>query len=176
MKVIFLDVDGVLNSKKSMLRNYYAGVHVRGIGEDRTDWPDTIMVERVNNIIKETDAEIVLSSAWRHVGINKMQEYFRAWGICKSIIDFTPKLYVKRGIEILQWLSNESGKSAEQCCIIDDDSDMLNLMPLLIKTNYIVGIQDIDVEKAITLLNQVEIWNEIIPNLHQMSMSGDSII
>lgn len=166
-KVLFLDIDGVLNSKESMLRNYHAGVHVQGIDEDRTDWPDSIMVERVNRIISETDVEIILSSAWRCIGLNKMQWYFKQWDILKPILEFTPKLYKERGIEILTWLEQTlTGNNVEQFCIIDDDSDMLELVPFLVKTNPEIGIQDTDVMKAIQILNHKETWREYLQNMH----------
>ena len=52
MKVLFLDIDGVLNTPKS-IRQY--GV----------DYIDPILVALVSNIVGATGAKIVLSSTWR---------------------------------------------------------------------------------------------------------------
>ena len=53
MKVIFLDIDGVLNCQSSKSR---CGVYV-GIDADK--------VARLREIVDETGAKIVLSSSWR---------------------------------------------------------------------------------------------------------------
>lgn len=56
MKVIFLDIDGVLNTLDTFVRKKHLHGNVE-IDEDR--------VLRLKQIIDETDAKIVLSSSWR---------------------------------------------------------------------------------------------------------------
>lgn len=52
MKVLFLDIDGVLNTPKMT-------------GRFGTDFIDNILVALVARIVNETEAKIVLSSSWR---------------------------------------------------------------------------------------------------------------
>ena len=61
MKVIFLDVDGVLNTSKTFIE--------RKEKHDKTGiWDleiDEFRVEYLKQIIDATDAKVVLSSAWK---------------------------------------------------------------------------------------------------------------
>jgi hypothetical protein len=52
MKVLFLDIDGVLNTPKMT-------------GRFGFDFIDTVLVALVARIVKETECKIVLSSTWR---------------------------------------------------------------------------------------------------------------
>ena len=58
MKVIFLDIDGVMNCRRSVKAD---------IANDRRPYSsfDPDCVNALNQIIKETDAVIVVSSVWR---------------------------------------------------------------------------------------------------------------
>jgi HAD domain in Swiss Army Knife RNA repair proteins len=53
MKVIFLDVDGVLNSKKTPNPGKFPYI------------VDPILLSRLLELLRLTDAKIVLSSTWR---------------------------------------------------------------------------------------------------------------
>ena len=55
MKIIFLDVDGVLNSQDLLER----------CGEDKLVPIDEENIRCLKEIVDETGAEIVLSSSWR---------------------------------------------------------------------------------------------------------------
>lgn len=101
MKVIFLDIDGVLNGINYVKDSGKFGVVV-----------DPERMELLKTIVKETDAKIVLSSSWREhwnstpnncdeIGaeINKI---FREQKL--SIYDKTPELRFKRAEEIKAWL------------------------------------------------------------------------
>lgn len=135
MKVIFLDIDGVLNTVQSEIywgskqENHYL-----------LFCPITIL--NLNRILKEVpDVKIVISSSWR-VGstIKELKEIFSKNLIDESfIIDKTPFLGydVDRGIEINQWLSKNS---VESFVIIDDDDDMCDLSFHLFKTNPYEGL------------------------------------
>ena len=58
MKVIFLDIDGVLNNQTLL---YHYGL----------DYIDGDMVELLKHVVSATGAEIVLSSSWRLDGYSK---------------------------------------------------------------------------------------------------------
>ena len=56
-KYIFLDIDGVLNTHKSMVLPMMIDNHQQF---------DPACVEALNNIIQATDAKIVITSSWRN--------------------------------------------------------------------------------------------------------------
>ena len=132
MKIIFLDIDGVLNNHNTL-------------GESLNWEPD--LVEILNRVIKETKAKIVLSSTWRWI------ERYR--NIIKNdmkidFIDVTPKLWEERGHEIQAWLDENP---VENFIILDDDSDMVHLMPHLLQTDGEFGLTDEIADEAIKRLS-----------------------
>lgn len=105
MKVLFLDIDGVLNNKGSIQR----------FRTNQTFDPEN--VKQINRICSETDARIVVSSNWREGNaLWVMQGALGHKGITGRIIDLTPDLKALegmaedryqlrvRGIEIQRWL------------------------------------------------------------------------
>lgn len=58
MKVIFLDIDGVLNSN-----DWY--VKTRGVGGYNGGDIDPECIELINDLIDATGAKIIMSSSWR---------------------------------------------------------------------------------------------------------------
>ena len=70
MKVIFLDIDGVLNTHESAttLRESFVERGADLMGFNRFD---KNCVARVNRITDETGAKIVISSSWRHTCVLK---------------------------------------------------------------------------------------------------------
>ena len=61
MKVVFLDVDGVLNTSKTFERVYYS---FKNTGKKELEI-DSFRLEYLREIIDETDSKLVLSSTWR---------------------------------------------------------------------------------------------------------------
>jgi len=135
MKIIFLDIDGVLNNQI-----FYTE---RSQGERNPDGVKTLggdiderCVALLNHLIEQTGAKVVISSTWRHSGIEYCREHLEAKGFKGEIIDVTPGLRHEgcvRGNEIHHWIN----KNAEMLCgsrvgadfkeyvIFDDDGDML---------------------------------------------------
>ena len=149
MKIIFLDIDGVLNCE-SAYRNGECQ-YQEWIWEDgRKDHYQRFCVrskELLNKLIDETDAKIVISSTWRHSGIEFMKKVWVMEEMSGEIIGITPSLRTKgldipRGLEIAYFLNNDlqfnhinwdeviqqeymDKSGVENYIIIDDDSDML---------------------------------------------------
>ena len=118
-KIIFCDVDGVLNSRQYML----------SLGSDKWDDPDNQIdpatVVRLNKITNTTGAQIVVSSTWRYAFINDAQGLYRLQdlmlqrGIDADIIGMTPDLASlqggiflangTRGTEIQAWIDDNPG-------------------------------------------------------------------
>jgi hypothetical protein len=151
MKVIFLDIDGVLNCEdayRSGECKYTEWINHRGDNDHHQSFCSWSK-KWLNKLIEETDAKIVISSTWRHSGIEFMQSVWKHENMCGEIIGITPSFRgdikgytIPRGCEIDHYLENDLkfnhinwDKSIQQeyinksgvdnYIIIDDDSDML---------------------------------------------------
>jgi hypothetical protein len=102
MKAIFLDNDGVIclsnnwgsrHKKQKKLGKRPTFTHTNQIPvEYRFDNFDKKAIEILNEILEETDAEIVVSSDWRqHATLEELGEYYLAQGIIKAPIGITNK-------------------------------------------------------------------------------------
>lgn len=145
MKVLFLDIDGVLNSEK-----YYQN------GRTNLSYPlseiDPASVDLINYIVSETGCKIVLSSSWRLNGLNECNNIFKKVGLPK-IYDITPIHSVRgcRGEEIQEWLKT---KQVESYVILDDDRDMLpEQQPHFINTYFVTGVTKENANQCIKILN-----------------------
>lgn len=154
MRLIFLDVDGVLNSVSFWITRY-----VRGQSQI-----DPEAVAYLNELTDQTGANLVISSAWRHRGIKEMRRILKANGVRASVVGLTPSLEHKdsgsplwispgRGIEIAAWLQ-ASKRAVESFVILDDDNDMGDLLPRLVRTDYHIGLTPTDAMKARDMLEQ----------------------
>ena len=116
MKVIFLDIDGVLNV----------------IPQGRDKWGALFhphLVDNLKRIIDATGAKIVISSTWRMGNeLHGMKEMWRDRGLPGEVVGVTPNFMYKtgstlqRGKEIDAYL--EEHPQITNYVIIDDDSDM----------------------------------------------------
>lgn len=126
MKVIFLDVDGVLNCA----RDYE--VFMDGDGFFRIN---KILVERLQKIVDSTGCKLVLSSSWR-----KLQggpEFVEQMGL--TLYGSTDDMGKCRGEEIQRWL--DIHPEVTQYVILDDDSDMLqHQLPNFVQTDFEHGL------------------------------------
>jgi hypothetical protein len=165
MKVIFLDIDGVLNSGDNMRALHRLKVN-HGIGETRDQHGqlfDDRCVNFLDCIIRETGAKLVISSTWRRAGLDKMKSMWNDRGLPGEVIDITPTTQdpeiceryfqpgADRGYEIQEWLENHP--EVEQYVILDDDSDMLHHQPF-VKCGGHYGITFSVMTDAISILNK----------------------
>lgn len=157
-KVIFLDIDGVLNQDNG-------GPKI-----------EECFVKRLAHIVEETGAELVLSSSWRsayasHINpeynyqnkdvallIAMLDQYHL------SIMDVTPDLTsgpYARPLEIRAWLLEQG--DLERFVILDDDifwawnwlgDSFVCTTHLNDKGKCVYGMTDEDAEKAIEILNK----------------------
>jgi hypothetical protein len=112
MKVIFLDIDGVLNCHKTPNPRKFPYV----IGDG--------LLARFRQLIERTGASAVLSSTWRYdpAGIFSAKRY----GV--PFIDITPDMPNEpRCKEILEWLRNHP--EVTRYVVIDDEDDELEGLP-----------------------------------------------
>ena len=138
MKIIFLDFDGVIVTRKT---RYQTG--------------DSSCIAALNHITDQTGALIVVSSCWR-IGreVIELREQLSGWGVTGKVLDRTPHDWnLDRGAEIQMWIDSYQREDITHSVILDDDSDVRHLMPKLIQTNTEFGLAMEDAEKAIQLLN-----------------------
>lgn len=136
-KIVFLDMDGVLNC-----RRFRSSAKWNGIDPDR--------VKRLNTLIERTQAEVVISSSWRYAhSPEKMQELLSGCGFTGKIIGDIPKLHTSRHTEIKRWLDEQYLPC--NFVILDDDEDA----GVGLEYNYVNvpdGLEDEHVEKAVRIL------------------------
>lgn len=150
MKVLFLDIDGVLTSHASCAKDKVL-VEWQLPEERLVDDFDVNCVQSLKDIINKTNANIVISSAWRKLfGINTLIKHLNKYGIT-NIIGATPELIDYRGNEIQAWL-NEN-KDVDKFVILDDNDDMLHLSKYLVQTNWKIGLEECQAKLAIEVLN-----------------------
>lgn len=154
MKVIFLDVDGVLNSIPT----------IRRFGPD---FIDPVLVTLIAWIVRETGAEIVLSSSWR-LDAKDTELVKSALAAEKlSIIDVTPHhsapmKWIPRSQEIMEWIE-KCGK-VEKFAIIDDDNSA-EIFGNFFQTDENRGITVDIAEKVINFLGVKSSGTETINGL-----------
>lgn len=155
--VIFLDVDGVLNSI-----DYAERCNAEGRRWGGHHFIDPAAVARLDALVRATGARVVVSSSWR-IGTRtwKLQRLLAEKGFTGRLDGRTPILRpwrggrgrtrIERGDEIACWMS-QHGIEAERVVILDDDSDMAHLAPRLVRTAHGLGLTDGDVALALALL------------------------
>lgn len=116
-KVLFLDIDGVLNSQRTLMATGSYPFCFDEHNKARFDW---IAVGLIRKLCEKEDASIVLSSSWRH---GKGSVHQCANGLDLPIFDKTPSLPGVRGEEIQDWLNRHP--EVTHYAIVDDNSDML---------------------------------------------------
>lgn len=164
-KIIFLDIDGVLNTK------YWYTQMVQNTPTDEYGYAfDPKAVANLKSIVDETGADIVISSSWKCMGLSQMEEMWRDRSLPGKIIGITPnsvsdemllnadidsiELFHIRGEEIKQWLT-KYGKQVSNYAIIDDMDNMLSEQQShFVQTNPEVGITEEDAKKVIMILNK----------------------
>lgn len=142
IKVIFLDIDGVLNNRKTF-EKYRKSII----------W-DKECIDRLNKITRITGAKIVISSMWR-IYDEHTHAYENRMGIEGNIIGETPNLFWQikdtcRGDEIQLWL--DKNPYVSKFIILDDDNDMGHLLPHLIQTDTHIGLTNEETEIVIARL------------------------
>lgn len=165
MKVIFLDIDGVLNSQEYFINNHeeellYNKLFYRNKNKiSNEEWLkiklldiDFYKLQLVKYIISETDAKIVISSSWRTLKIYPLiEEYLVNQGL--TIIGVTPYINGNRGKEIREYLKENN--EIEDFIVLDDEifEDFNELENNLIKTDfYNEGLTYEHVKEAINVL------------------------
>lgn len=166
MKLIFLDIDGVLNS------NIWNDNHPDEISEGRCI--DLEKVVLLAKLVQETDAKIVLHSGWRFwfdenmnplrrealylvnlLGEQMLFLYDRTPDLTTEEIRISKKFSLVKALEILEWLKLHDGIDNY---IVLDDLELHNKEIELhqIKADASKGLTDENVIEAIRFLNHID--------------------
>jgi hypothetical protein len=158
MKVIFLDIDGVLNSEEFLKNNQGEAI-------------DRMNVSILKDIINKTGALIVMSSAWRlWFDDNMMPKEGYSQCLHDILREFDIKIFGKtpdysteeirtsrtfshvKAKEIIAWLNENQG--VEKYVVIDDlDLKNEEINAHLVRTNGQVGITEKDAMRVVDMIS-----------------------
>jgi len=154
--ILFLDVDGVLNSNEHKTRGDVWGM-------------SGYHISQLARVLRATGCQIVVSSSWRRGGIGPGSDFYEqliehAFGgaILREVIDSTPlgeKLWTdgayNRGWEIAHWLGEHPGVTC--FAIVDDDEDAGSYAPeRFVQTTMRSGLTPALADRLIALLCESE--------------------
>jgi hypothetical protein len=147
-KYLFLDIDGVLNSERSVAaygRLTHAGRVKQDMVTGKTPEPmwDEMAVGLLRTAQEMIGFKIVISSTWRRTfSLQDFHAIFDlyGWDTRGIIVGKTGENIGCRGEQIKAWL-NCHATYPYHYCIIDDDSDMLEHQEdFFVKTNFRNGL------------------------------------
>ena len=146
MKVIFLDIDGVLNSFSTLPEK----------DEGLVGWLDQSNTVFLNDIVQSTNSYLVVSSTWRlQKTTGEIQELLAKAGCQGVVLDSTPNLKhkkKKRFEEIHSWLQ-ATKYNIEKFVILDDETYMGDLSEYHIQTDSQYGLTQKNSSDAVEILN-----------------------
>ena len=166
-KVIFLDFDGVLNTRKYQ-------DHLKADGERRADEfgllfdPDA--VENLRKIVEAVpDVYIVINSTWKYDGLDTMRTMWKKRGLPGAIHSITPSyvpdfstfipddmsidMLAGKGYDIKQWIEDYTPKGCHYVILDDDHRILPEQMPHLIQIDGNVGLTEEDSIRVIKMLS-----------------------
>lgn len=153
IKVLFLDIDGVLNCESTRERlGEGFGIYAAFMGIDLR------LLDLLKRwLIEHPDVNVVLSSSWRLD--KRMAEEVQRQGI--EYIDMTADLG-QRGKEIDDWLSRHV---VTHYAILDDIQQFRgHQQPHFVQTSYIHGLRQKNLDKVASIL---ELENPLSPHQKQ---------
>ena len=161
-KVIFLDIDGVLNS------NFWNADHQREISDGK--YIDTEKVKLLSKLVKKSEASIILHSGWRFWFGADLKPLRQEAGYLADLLEkegmvvagMTPDLTTEeirktkrfskvKADEILMWLNNHP--ETENWVVLDDlELHNDDVAKFQVMTDPEQGLTEEDVEKALVIL------------------------
>lgn len=167
-KIIFLDLDGVLNTEHNQNMLMYQG---KAWKDKHGAFFDPEVVAELKRIVEETRADIVIESSWKYLGLEAMQQMWSDRNMPGNVIDVTPSyasdnwlLHADlddvdsertqwKGVEIASWIADNLHGEVRYV-IIDDEYVILDSqLPHFILTNPYDGITPGLADRAIKILN-----------------------
>lgn len=121
MKVIFLDIDGVLNTDATYKR--WWAQHGDPLGKPLDDLHGLLepaLCQRIADTARKAEATIVVSSSWRRLfDATELIDFLGEHGIVAAGV--TPTLVSRRGEAAVAWLA-ANGIDRGDCVMVDDAS------------------------------------------------------
>lgn len=161
-KYLFLDIDGVLNSERTVFaykKLVHAG-HIKHdilLGLNTKSFFDPIAVLLLKTAQEQIGFKIVISSTWRYsLGVSDFVAMFKEyeWDTEGVIIGKTDTEGPNRGSEIQRWLENHA-KYPYNYCILDDSSDMLDAqLNNFVQTSFEDGFSFDNFEKMFAIFDE----------------------
>lgn len=149
-RIVFLDIDGVLNST-AWWRESKTVPHVDSQIDPRA-------VALLNEIAPPETTRIVVSSTWRLMGFGPVSDVLRRVGVLARVIGVTEDLSedYARGKEIAMWLDKHGVRDAAYV-VLDDDFDAgLGHGDRFVRTDVRRGLTPEHVAKARAILDRSE--------------------
>lgn len=148
MRILFLDVDGVLNDPTFLLDSFDG--FSEGTWEENVD-PDR--VAHVNRVVDETGARIVICSDWRYLmPLHRLQSVLSGRGLASRLFGRTPGLRdADRGLECAAWIGSFR-RRVTSFAVVDDRWDFRPIRRRHVRTDAQLGLTKDDAERAIRLL------------------------
>lgn len=174
MRIIFLDIDGVLNS--TMWMNSCAR---NDIDDVQTLMVDPVCVLLICQICKDLDAKIVITSSWRTGSLQSTMQELRQYKALVPLLEYvigeTPYRdrtaqsdNVHRGIEIKYWIELFE-EDIDEYVIIDDDTDFLDEQSQhLVNVNPTYGFTMIDAIEVVRLFSEDVV--QYFSKIHKISL------
>lgn len=150
MRVLFLDIDGVLNSRAYVER---AGWDPPLGSRDDLHILDPSAIALLNAVVAATGAVVVISSSWRITyDLAALQSMFEQRGFTGRLIDVTPELPGRqRSREIAAWLA--ATPAVESFAIVDDIDDAgVGYAPYFVQTTFETGLTADHADELVRIL------------------------
>lgn len=152
MPVLFLDVDGVLNTTESQ------------IDGGMTNFTEEA-VSAVKTLVEEAAFNVVVSSTWRADSLPLLKKALEARGVGElsaRIVGGTPTFSLDsgagRGDEIDAWLYQN--KFSGRMVILDDEPTIPELAPWWVMTDARTGLTDGLARQALAILNDGPVYSQ----------------
>lgn len=147
MKVVFLNIEGVLNNDKAIeLTNY----------EALSFWN----IWRLNKLLSQTNAKLVVMGQWRlYNSIEQLNYILKQFGFNNKVFDVTPIIHAERHCdEVEQWLQTIE-HVIEGYVVLDTKQDEYTNSS--VENNFVIvdqrfGLRDEHITKTVRILNGVK--------------------
>lgn len=162
--LLFLDIDGVLNSHQWIDRCLRLQVKMGNESRQQYEYHNQLDEEACDvlaHIVKKFDLHIIISSSWHITGFEAIKDILLyKYGIFNRVIGVTPRDNQNhhRGTEIKSWFElTEKHQlrdwSVNKFVILDDDSDIEPFMDKFVKIDRQNGLRYQNIPEIEAVLN-----------------------
>lgn len=153
MRVIFLDVDGVLNSCSFASKMQ----DEEGVDTFHEDILDDRCLACLKQIVLRTGAEIVLISSWRSIRESRARLVSQLESYGLAIHSDAPRTGGNRGDDICAWFAHHKDVPIEGYVVLDDDADVgVHQMHLVRTSLFDWGLKTEHIRQAVDILMKDE--------------------